>query len=84
LIFVLGPCEPLMPLFLVPASQGRWTLAGAMALVFAVATLGTMLAMTALALRGLERLPLAPLERWMHVLCGAVVTLSGVAVLLGA
>ncbi len=84
LIFVLGPCEPLIPLFLVPASQGRWALAGAMALVFAIATLVTMLVVTLLALRGIERLPLVRMERWMHALSGGAIALSGVAVLLGA
>ena len=29
IIFVLGPCEPLIPLFVLPASRGDWALAGA-------------------------------------------------------
>ncbi len=79
LIFVLGPCEPLIPLFLIPASQGRWFLAVVMALVFGLATLLTMLALTALALRGIEHLPLAKLERWTHAIAGGVVALAGIA-----
>jgi len=83
LVFVLGPCEPLIPLFVLPASQGRWALAGAAAAAFAVATITTMLGIVALALAGAERLPLGPLERWSHALAGVVIAGSGLAVALG-
>jgi hypothetical protein len=44
IIFPFGPCEPLVPLLLVPAAQGRWlTLAGT-ALVFSTVTILAMLA----------------------------------------
>ncbi|MCB9914792.1 MAG: hypothetical protein H6828_06530 [Planctomycetes bacterium] len=82
-IFVLGPCEPLIPIFLLPASEGRWALAGAMAVVFSAVTLVTMGALVLLALRGIERLPLAPLERWTHALAGGVIALTGAGMCLG-
>jgi len=81
IVFVLGPCEPLIPLVVVPASQGRWTLAGAIALVFGLTTVATMVALTLIPLLGLRRLDLGPLERWSHALAGAVIALSGMAVL---
>jgi len=34
LIFAFGPCEPLIPLFMVPASRGRWDVALAAGGVF--------------------------------------------------
>ena len=81
LVFVLGPCEPLIPLFVVPASRGRWDLAIATAIVFALATLATMLSVTLAGLAGLERLRFAPLERWGHTFAGSAVALCGLAVI---
>ena len=46
IIFVLGPCEPLIPLFALPASQGRWDVAALTAVVFGVATLLSMVGAT--------------------------------------
>lgn len=84
-VFVLGPCEPLIPLFMLPASQHRWGAALATGAVFGVVTLATMLAITAGAVLGLARLPLDPLQRWTHALAGTVIASSAAAVLwLGA
>jgi ABC-type nickel/cobalt efflux system permease component RcnA len=81
LIFVLGPCEPLIPLFVLPASRGDWALAVATAIVFTIVTLITMVSLTAAALAGASRLRLGPLERWSHALAGFVVAASGLAIL---
>lgn len=81
MIFVVGPCEPLLPLFVVPASRGRWDLAGAAVVVFALSTVLSMLAATAVGLAGLQRWRLGVLERWGHTLAGAAVAASGLAVI---
>lgn len=81
LVFVLGPCEPLIPLFVLPASRGDWTLAAATAAVFTLVTLITMVGLTAAALVGAKQLRLGPLERWSHALAGTVVAASGLAIL---
>lgn len=81
IVFVLGPCEPLIPLFILPASRGRWELAIAAAIAFGVVTVVTMLILTAVAHAGFERLPLGPLERWAHPLAGAIIAGSGLAVI---
>jgi nickel/cobalt transporter (NicO) family protein len=80
-LFVLGPCEPLIPLFVIPASRGDWFLAAQTAVVFGTVTIGSMLAVTALGLAGLQRLPLGPLERWSHAMAGAVIAASGLSVI---
>jgi sulfite exporter TauE/SafE len=80
-IFVLGPCEPLIPLVIAPASTGRWQLAAVVAVVFSVTTILTMLAVVLLALLGAQRLRLAFLERWAHALAGGMVAASGLAIL---
>ena len=79
-IFVLGPCEPLIPLFILPASRGDWLLAVTTAAVFAVVTVVTMVAVTLLGLAGLRPVALAPLARWDHALAGSVIALSGLAI----
>lgn len=80
-VFVLGPCEPLIPLFVLPASRGRWGLAAVTALVFAVVTIATMMVLVGLALAGVKKLPLGALERWSHALAGGVIACSGLAVI---
>jgi hypothetical protein len=80
-VFVLGPCEPLIPLFVLPAAQGSWTLALLTAAVFGVVTIGTMVAVTAAMLAGARLLPLGRLERWSHALAGGVIAASGLAII---
>jgi nickel/cobalt exporter len=80
-VFVLGPCEPLIPLFLIPGSQGRWSLALWTGLVFALVTIATMLAIVGAAHATLEHRRWSGLERWSHSLAGAVIASTGLAVL---
>ena len=80
-IFVLGPCEPLIAFFMVPASEGNWALAVTTAIAFAVCTVATMLAIVALGLVGYARLRLGRLERWSEALAGATVAVCGLAIL---
>jgi sulfite exporter TauE/SafE len=79
-IFVLGPCEPLIPLLMVPAAAGSWGGVLLVAGVFGAATVATMLAVVMLSVRGLQRLPLAGLQRYAHALAGAAVFASGAAI----
>jgi hypothetical protein len=80
-IFVLGPCEPLIPLFVLPAAQGSWGLALLTAAVFAAVTIGTMVLVTAAMLAGARLLPLGRLERWSHAMAGGVIAASGLAII---
>ncbi len=81
IIFVLGPCEPLIPLFVLPASRGRWDLALLTGALFGILTILLMVAVTLLALAGLKQFSFGRLERWSHAMAGAVIALSGAAVL---
>ena len=82
IVFVLGPCEPLIPLFVLPASRGNWPLAAATGLTFGAITIACMVGLVLVGHSGLSRLPLGRLERWAHAMAGAVVTASGLAVIL--
>ncbi len=80
-IFILGPCEPLIPLFILPASQGDWSLAIWTALAFGVATVATMLLLVGLAQHGVARLRVTCLEHWAEAVAGTLIAASGLAVL---
>ncbi len=79
-IFVLGPCEALIPLFIYPAAQQSGALVIAVALVFGTVTIATMLGAVALALIGLERFRLPRLEKYSHAIAGASIAACGGAI----
>ena len=80
IIFVLGPCEPLIPLLMYPAAEHSWAGMIFVTMVFSVATVGTMLATVAGAAWGLQFCKLGPLERFSHALAGAAICMSGLAI----
>lgn len=79
-IFVLGPCEPLIPLLMYPAA--RESLAGVLTVtfIFGLVTVLTMTIVVLLALRGLESFKLKRFERYSHALAGSAITVCGLAV----
>ncbi|OGS41916.1 MAG: hypothetical protein A3J82_08920, partial [Elusimicrobia bacterium RIFOXYA2_FULL_69_6] len=73
IVFVFGPCEPLIPVLMYPALKTGLGLALAAAAVFSAATLAAMLACVFLLLRGLSFVPAQRLERYAHALAGPAV-----------
>jgi nickel/cobalt exporter len=82
-IFVFGPCEPLIPLLMVPAAAESAAGIAMVAGVFGAATILTMLAIVLSLSYGLERVPTRGLERYSHALAGAAIFLCGIAIHLG-
>lgn len=80
IIFVLGPCEALIPLLMYPAAQQNSALVVSVALVFGVITMATMVAAVAITSLGIERLKLPTNSRWAHAVAGASVAICGAAV----
>ena len=80
IVFVLGPCEVLIPMFMLPASAHAWSLVWGVALVFSGVTVMTMLGCVALGVRGLEGKSFKPLERHANTLAGLAIAVSGLAV----
>ena len=83
-VFVLGPCEPLIPLMVVPGLTGDWLAVAAVAAVFGLLTIGVMLAAVAAAWHGIgwiDRSTLRRGDRLAHAAAGLVVAASGAAVL---
>ena len=83
IIFVLGPCEALIPLLMYPAAQESTALVLLVALVFGVVTLMTMLAMVAVTMIGIDKLRLPIASRYAHAVAGASIALCGAAISLG-
>jgi len=79
-IFALGPCEVLIPNLMYPAAEKNYMGVAMVAGVFSVATIATMIAIVLLLSFGIKNLRLGFLEKYMHVLAGATIFLSGCAI----
>ncbi len=80
IVFVLGPCEALIPLLMYPAAQQSTVLVMSVALVFSVVTLATMLLGVAVTTLGLSQLKLNWNGRYAHAVAGASIALCGGAI----
>jgi sulfite exporter TauE/SafE len=80
IIFVFGPCEPLIPLVMYPAAEHNMTSVALVASIFGVTTIATMLAIVLAAYYGLSKISVPRLERYSHALAGLAILLCGVAV----
>ena len=82
-IFVFGPCEPLVPLLMIPAAEhSGWGLVW-VTMVFATVTLVTMAGLVALGYFGVSRISHPGHQRYTHALAGLSLTLCGVAIMFG-
>ncbi|MBN2703582.1 MAG: sulfite exporter TauE/SafE family protein [Pontiellaceae bacterium] len=79
-IFVLGPCEPLIPLIMYPAVQHSFSGVLLVAGIFSLTTIGTMMSVVLLSSWGLGFVQLRPLKRYSHALAGASICASGLAI----
>lgn len=80
IIFVLGPCEPLIPLLMAPSAELGVLAPGVIAAAFGVTTIGTMLGMVTLGHLGLRSPAFGHLEVHAHSLAGLAIAASGAAI----
>ena len=78
LIFVFGPCEVLIPMLVYPAAEQSGLGIFLVALVFGIATVGTMLLVVYLGYKGFSFLKLKGKEHQIHLFAGLVILLAGV------
>lgn len=83
LVFVLGPCEPLIPLLLYAAGVGGRLGVSMVAVVFGIVTVSVMSGVVLLGVLGLSRLRLAPLERYGHAAAGLTLVACALALRFG-
>lgn len=81
IIFVLGPCEILIPLVMIPAAEHNTHGIAVVSLLFSTITVLTMCAAVTVGYYGLKVLPTAGVDRYMHAIAGATICLSGFAIL---
>lgn len=81
LIFVFGPCEPLIPLVMYPASKSNFHGAVIVAILFSVTTIATMISIVMAFDLGLNKINLKPVEKYGHLIAGAMIFFSGLAIL---
>lgn len=79
-IFVLGPCEPLIPLLMYPAAQESGIGLVAVTATFGIITISTMLASVLLLSFGIKWISLGRIERFSHALAGGAIFCSGLAI----
>lgn len=77
LIFLLGPCEPMIPLLYLPALKNSTTGIIVLVTVYTLSTLVIMVLMVAAGFHGVSFLKMGKLERYMHALGGASIFICG-------
>ena len=83
IIFVFGPCEPLIPILMYPAAaESLWAVL-IVAAVFALVTIATMMAVVLASTFVIDLLPSQRLARYSHALAGAAIFFCGLAIHLG-
>jgi len=80
-IFVLGPCEPLIPLVMYPAAKHNYNELTIVALIFSLVTIATMVTLVLIVSFGFKLLPLKTLDRYNHALAGGSIFLCGMGML---
>jgi ABC-type nickel/cobalt efflux system permease component RcnA len=81
-IFVLGPCEPLIPLLMYPAARESTTGVIVVTVVFGLVTVLTMSLAVAIALLGLKTIKISRLEPYGHAVAGSTILACGLAIAL--
>lgn len=80
-IFVLGPCEPLIPLVFLANEYGIAGISG-VAVAFSAVTIFMMIAQSMLAYKGIQLIPHGIAERYSHVFAGLVIAGTGALVMM--
>jgi nickel/cobalt transporter (NicO) family protein len=80
LIFVFGPCEPLIPILMYPAAESNITGSVLVSVLFSVTTIATMMSIVLAFKLGLNKINLKPVEKYSHLIAGAMIFFSGIAI----
>jgi sulfite exporter TauE/SafE len=80
LIFVFGPCEPLIPILMYPAAENNIPGAIFVSVLFSLVTIGTMMSVVLAFKLGLSKINLKPVEKYNHLIAGSLIFFSGIAI----
>ena len=80
LIFVFGPCEPLIPILMYPAAQNNIAGSVFVSVLFSLVTIATMMGVVLAFKLGFSRINLKPVEKYSNLIAGGMIFLSGIAI----
>lgn len=80
LIFVFGPCEPLIPILMYPAAENNISGAILVSVLFSVVTITTMMSIVLAFKLGLNKINLKPVEKYSNLIAGAMIFFSGITI----
>jgi hypothetical protein len=81
IIFILGPCEPMIPLLYFPAAKNSWFGMILLIIVYTFFTLLSMVVMVLLGYYGIAWIKTEKLEKYMHALGGMAIFLCGASMI---
>ncbi len=79
-IFVFGPCEVLIPLFMYTASVKNFFGLALVTSFFGIATILTMVTIVYVSLSGIKLISFGKIEKYTHALAGATILICGIAI----
>jgi nickel/cobalt transporter (NicO) family protein len=80
LVFVFGPCEPLIPVLMYPAAQSNIAGSVMVSVLFSAVTISTMMSVVLAFKLGLNKINLKPVEKYSHLIAGTMIFISGLAI----
>ncbi|NMC39538.1 MAG: hypothetical protein GYA41_14555 [Bacteroidales bacterium] len=80
LIFVFGPCEPLIPILMYPAAQNNIAGSVFVSVLFAAVTIATMMGVVLAFKLGFSKINLKPIEKYSNLIAGTMIFFSGIAI----
>jgi nickel/cobalt transporter (NicO) family protein len=80
LIFVFGPCEPLIPILMYPAAENNIQGSIFVSVLFSTVTIATMMTIVLAFKYGLNKINLKPIEKYSHLIAGTMIFVSGLAI----
>lgn len=78
LIFVLGPCEPMIPLLYAPGASGSTQALVILITVYTLFTISTMMLMVLFGLYSMRLFRFEKIERYMHAMAGLTILICGI------
>lgn len=82
IIFILGPCEPLIPMLMYPAAKNSLFALSLVTVIFGGITILTMLGIVLISYFGFNIIPSEKMERYTHAIAGAIISICGLSILL--
>ena len=83
IVFLFGPCEPLIPILMYPAAKANLFILIMVTLAFTLTTIFTMLAAITFSLKGLSFISLPKLEKYSHAISSLTIIICGLLIVIG-